>query len=88
MIGPENQVMDNKHMIHDFKMSKHMDLLRLVASGEDDGSWCQSCTGSHVFVLQGILLEHREKEFGDKAHLAAVRTAVRRIQKTQETQHH
>ncbi|KAF4106238.1 hypothetical protein G5714_012228 [Onychostoma macrolepis] len=35
---------------------------------------------------QGILLEHHEKEFGDKADLTAVRTAVSRIQKTEETQ--
>ncbi|KAK2876007.1 hypothetical protein Q8A67_020103 [Cirrhinus molitorella] len=37
---------------------------------------------------QGILLEHHEKEFGDKADLAAVRMAVRRIRKTEETQDH
>uniref|UniRef100_A0A8C1JXU1 Peroxiredoxin-like 2A n=1 Tax=Cyprinus carpio TaxID=7962 RepID=A0A8C1JXU1_CYPCA len=35
---------------------------------------------------QGILLEHHEKEFGDKAYLSAVRTAVSRIQNTKETQ--
>ncbi|KTG37765.1 hypothetical protein cypCar_00043468, partial [Cyprinus carpio] len=35
---------------------------------------------------QGILLEHHEKEFGDKADLSAVRTAVSRIQNTKETQ--
>uniref|UniRef100_A0A671LRS8 Peroxiredoxin-like 2A n=1 Tax=Sinocyclocheilus anshuiensis TaxID=1608454 RepID=A0A671LRS8_9TELE len=34
---------------------------------------------------QGILLEHHEKEFGNKAALSAVRTAVSRIQKTEET---
>ncbi|ROI83815.1 Redox-regulatory protein FAM213A [Anabarilius grahami] len=34
---------------------------------------------------QGILLEHHEKEFGDKADLSAVRKAVSRIQKTEET---
>ncbi|XDV43934.1 hypothetical protein PO909_012318, partial [Leuciscus waleckii] len=32
---------------------------------------------------QGILLEHHEKEFGDKADLSAVRKAVSRIQKTE-----
>ncbi|KAI2658209.1 Peroxiredoxin-like 2A [Labeo rohita] len=35
---------------------------------------------------QGILLEHHEKEFGDKADLTAVRMAVSWIQKTEETQ--
>ncbi|RXN08784.1 redox-regulatory protein FAM213A-like [Labeo rohita] len=35
---------------------------------------------------QGILLEHHEKEFGDKANLTAVRMAVSWIQKTEETQ--
>lgn len=37
-----------------------------------------------VFVLgvgkQGILLEHREKEFGDKVNLSAVVDAVKKIQ--------
>ncbi|KAK7901774.1 hypothetical protein WMY93_018543 [Mugilogobius chulae] len=38
-----------------------------------------------VFVIgpgnQGILLEHREKEFGDKVNMLAVLTAVRKMQK-------
>ncbi|CAL9687470.1 unnamed protein product [Knipowitschia caucasica] len=38
-----------------------------------------------VFVIgpgdQGILLEHREKEFGDKVNMLAVITAVRKMQK-------
>ncbi|XP_020785273.2 peroxiredoxin-like 2A [Boleophthalmus pectinirostris] len=41
-----------------------------------------------VFVIgpedQGILLEHREKEFGDKVNMLAVLTAVRKMQKNIE----
>lgn len=32
------------------------------------------------FLLQGILLEHREKEFGDKVNISDVLQAVRKIQ--------
>ncbi|KPP66370.1 hypothetical protein Z043_115137 [Scleropages formosus] len=40
-----------------------------------------------VFVIgpgkQGILLEHREKEFGDKVNMSSVLEAVQKVQKVQ-----
>uniref|UniRef100_A0A665WCW3 Peroxiredoxin-like 2A n=1 Tax=Echeneis naucrates TaxID=173247 RepID=A0A665WCW3_ECHNA len=40
-----------------------------------------------LFVIgaekQGILLEHREKEFGDKADLSSIMEAARKINKTE-----
>ena len=42
-----------------------------------------------VFVIgagtQGVILEHREKEFGDKIDLTDVRSALTKIQPLQES---
>uniref|UniRef100_A0ACB8F8B8 Uncharacterized protein n=1 Tax=Sphaerodactylus townsendi TaxID=933632 RepID=A0ACB8F8B8_9SAUR len=62
-------------------------------------AWCRGFSGNiegegvilgGVFVIgpekQGVLLEHREKEFGDKVSLAAVLDAVKEI-KQQSSEH-
>uniref|UniRef100_A0A3Q1FJP2 Peroxiredoxin-like 2A n=1 Tax=Acanthochromis polyacanthus TaxID=80966 RepID=A0A3Q1FJP2_9TELE len=45
-----------------------------------------------VFIIaqgeQGILLEHREMEFGDKVNIEAVIRAVRRISQEQQPEEH
>lgn len=46
-------------------------------------SWTSDSQGGLMFPLvsfQGLLLEHREKEFGDKVNLASVLEAARKIQ--------
>jgi len=38
-----------------------------------------SVFANYVFFPQGILLEHREKEFGDKVNMLAVLRAARKM---------
>lgn len=54
--------------------------------GERGGTltnWTVSLAGvadlAFFCLFQGVLLEHREKEFGDKVSLAAVLEAVKRV---------
>lgn len=43
------------------------------------GSWATT-----RFSLQGIMLEHREKEFGDKVNLLAVLKTARNMKETEK----